>query len=119
MKRIWMVVATFCGTMLLAACTKEIPGTTKIADILNEETYIRVRMGEAYLQEEVTFDMKETGRLSHREPHGGFRNTERKKLRESVMGKKAARKYMRQIWRQHRNFTSLLIWIRCGIWGLP
>ena len=58
MKRIWMVVVAFCGTMLLVACTKEVPGTTKIEDILKEEAYIRVRMGEAYLQEEVTFDME-------------------------------------------------------------
>lgn len=58
MKKIGMVVGVFCSMILLAACTKEVPGTTTIDDILKKEAYVRVRMGEAYLQEEVTFDIE-------------------------------------------------------------
>ena len=59
MKKIWILGITFCVTVILAACAKELPGTTKINDLLKEESYVRIVLGEAYLQERVNFDMEE------------------------------------------------------------
>lgn len=58
MKKIWITTLSFCMLCFFTACSKEISGTTKIHDLMNEETYVRINLGEAYLQSEVSFDFE-------------------------------------------------------------
>lgn len=58
MKRIRFATVLFLVAICLTGCSKEMPGTTKINDIIEEESYIKLILGEAYLQEQVVFDVK-------------------------------------------------------------
>lgn len=59
MKKILGTMLVGCAVVFLTACAKEMPGTTKINDLMKEEQYFRVTLEEAYLQSEVRFDMEE------------------------------------------------------------
>lgn len=56
MKRKWMIAAAACLGFLMTACSKDMSDPQKINDILQEEQYVTVTLGESYHQEEVRFD---------------------------------------------------------------
>lgn len=58
MKKTGVAILGICAAILFSGCAKEVPGNKRIHEILEEETRLRVTLGEAYLQSEVEFDME-------------------------------------------------------------
>lgn len=56
MKKTWMIFAGIFACLLLATCSKEVPDSKKVNEILKGERYVRVRLGDSYHQSEVRFD---------------------------------------------------------------
>ncbi len=71
------VLFGIASCLLLAACAKQVDGTEKINDILKQESYVDVQLGQEYHQSEVKFSTKEDkavvpkdaewGRMEYRE----------------------------------------------------
>lgn len=59
MKKTGLAIVGILVAMCLIGCSKEIPGTTKINDIIEGESYVKMILGEAYLQEQVLFDLEQ------------------------------------------------------------
>ncbi len=59
MKKTGLAIVGILVAMCLTGCSKEIPGTTKINEIIEEESYVKMILGEAYLQEQILFDLEQ------------------------------------------------------------
>ena len=53
------VLFGIAGCLFLTACAKEVDGTEKINDILKQQPYVDVQLGEEYHQSEVKFSTEE------------------------------------------------------------
>lgn len=59
MKRKGNILLCICACFLMTACTKEPANSELVNDIIAEQDYVEVSMGEAYHQEKVLFDVDE------------------------------------------------------------
>ena len=50
MKKIMMLGVVFCMSLILLSCQKEVDSSEKINDILENEKYMKIELGEEYHQ---------------------------------------------------------------------
>lgn len=103
------VLFGIAGCLFLTACAKEVDGTEKINDILKQQPYVDVQLGEEYHQSEVKFSTEEDKAVVPKVLSGEEQSTVKKKKPGYIMEKGKVEKSLRQIRKSHRSFIWMLI----------
>lgn len=103
------VLFGIAGCLFLTACAKEVDGAEKINDILKQQPYVDVQLGEEYHQSEVKFSTEEDKAVVPKGAEWGRAEYREKKKPGYIMEKGKVEKSLRQIRKSHRSFIWMLI----------